>query len=450
MPMKDLTQDSISGHIIHMAAPAAMTMLTQIAYHLVDLYFVTRIGASATAGVNAAGNSIFLVAALTQVLGVGTAALVAHAAGRNDRVDANRIFNQSIVLAAVSGALTTTLLIAFAPLYLRSVASDGATIDAGITFILWVMPGYAMMFPWTALSSALRGTGVVKPTLVIHMLSVLINAALAPSLIAGYGTGKALGVMGAGLATSLSVIAGLLMLGIYSHRSQRYLSIEPRAMRPDLRQWGRILRIGVPTASEFILTFSSVAIVYYAIRNFGASAQAGFGIGSRVLQVALLPAMSIAFAAGPIAGQNFGANKSHRVKETFRNAAFMATAVMVIITICVQWRPGAFVSLFDADASSLSVAALFLQMMSWVFVAQGMVYLCSTMFQGLGNTVPALISSGTRFVAFAIPTLWLSTRPEFHIEQVWRLSMLSIALQAIVSLCLLHAEFRRRLLPVST
>jgi Na+-driven multidrug efflux pump len=221
--------------------------------------------------------------------------------------------------------------------------------------------------------------------------------------------------------------------------------IKPELMRPQLKQWRRILNIGLPAGAEFILTFLSVAVVYYVIRNFGASAQAGFGIGSRVLQVILLPGVAIALAVGPIAGQNLGAKNSERVKETFRKAAFIGAAAMSVIAIFLQWRPKALVGMFDADASAISVAALFLQLRSWGFVAQVLVNTCSNMFQGLGNTLPSLISSGTRFVVFSIPAVWLSVQPQFHIEQVWYLSNASVMLQAIVSLWLLRVEFQRRL-----
>src|SRR5262245_34907164 len=99
--MKDLTQGSIRQHIVTMAVPIAIGMFTQMAYQLVDLYFVTRIGVDATAGVNTAGNAMFIIMALTQVLSVGTVALIAHAVGRKDQADANLVFNQSMSLSIV-------------------------------------------------------------------------------------------------------------------------------------------------------------------------------------------------------------------------------------------------------------------------------------------------------------------------------------------------------------
>jgi putative MATE family efflux protein len=443
--MRDLTKDSIVHHILTLAAPIAVSMLAQLAYQLVDLYFVTRLGVAATAGVNAAGNATLLIIALAQVLNIGTAALVAHAVGRKRRDEANLVFNQSVVLAAGSAVLTMALLFLFAGPYMRSVAADAATVQDGIAFTCWVIPGIALMIPLTALGSALRGTGIVRPHIIVYTLSVILNACLAPVLIAGVGTGMALGVRGAGLATSISVAVAIVALTTYYVRAERYLEFRWALLRPRLDQWRRIVGVGLPAGGELILTFLSTAIAYYAIRNFGASAQAGFGIGSRVLQVILLPAIAIGFAAGPIAGQNFGARNPERVRQTFRYAALLGCITMAAITIGVQWGAKNLVDVFDADTRAAAAAVMFLQLISWTFVAQGLVYVCSSMFQGLGSTLPSLVSAGTRFLAFTSSVLWLSAQRGFSLEQVWYLLILSVGLQAAISLCLLRLELRRRL-----
>jgi len=73
---------------------------------------------------------------------------------------------------------------------------------------------------------------------------------------------------------------------------------------------------------------------------------------------------------------------------------------------------------------------------------------CSSMFQGLGNTKPVLLSSGARLITYALPLIWLSAKPEFRIEYVWYLSIATTTLQALLSLWLLRLEFRKRLVPL--
>ena len=122
--MKDLTQGPISRLLVAMAAPIAIGMLFQTLYFLVDLYFVSRLGDVAIAGVSSAGTVSFVILALTQMLGVGTVALVSQAAGRKDRAEANLIFNQSVLLSAICGLLTLVWGFLAGGAYVRWVAAD--------------------------------------------------------------------------------------------------------------------------------------------------------------------------------------------------------------------------------------------------------------------------------------------------------------------------------------
>ncbi|MBC9883045.1 MATE family efflux transporter [Bradyrhizobium sp. INPA01-394B] len=443
--MKDLTRGSIVSHIVSMAPPIVAGMITIMICQLVDLYFVSGLGEAAVAGVAAAGNAGFLVNALMQMLGVGTVALIAHAVGRKDRDDANIVFNQSVVLSVLAGLLTLLGGLALARPYMGAISVDAATIDAGATYFYWFMPALALQFITQVMGAALRATGIVRPSMLVQVLAVLINIALAPVLISGWGTGHAYGVAGAGLASSIAVFIGVLMLLGYFLRLERYVAFHPAQWRPQLRQWRRILNVGLPAGGEFVMIFIFMAAVYYVLRDLGPAAQAGFGIGTRVLGLIQMPALAVALAAGPIAGQNFGAGNHERVRETFVKAALIATAVMVALTILVQLAPGLFLASFSNDAETMRVALLFLKMISLNLVAQGLIFVCSSMFQGLGNTKPVLWSSATRVLTYSLPAIFLSTRPGFRIEYVWYLSNAATTLQAVQSLWLLRREFRKRL-----
>jgi putative MATE family efflux protein len=444
--MQDLTQGSIFNHLVRLSAPIAIGMLFQTLYVLVDLYFVAQLGDASIAGVGAAGNAQFLIMALTQVLGVGTMALIAQAAGRKDRDDANLIFNQSLLLAVVCALATVLGGYALTSAYMHSLGADAATIAAGTTYLYWFLPGLALQFAMIAMGSALRGTGIAKPTMIVQMLTVLLNALLAPIFIAGWLTHRPLGVAGAGLASSISIGVGVVLMFLYFVRLEKFVAFDPAMFRPRIETWKRILHIGLPPGGEFALMFVYLGVIYWVIRHFGASAQAGFGIGSRVMQAIFLPAMAVAFAVAPIAGQNFGGGHSPRVRETFRAAAILGSAIMLALTLMCQWRPEWFVRGFTTDPAVIAVGGEFLHIISWNFVASGLIFTCSGLFQALGNTVPALLSSASRLVTFVLPAIWLSTWPGFELKHLWFLSVSTVMLQALISLWLLRGELQKRLL----
>jgi len=295
------------------------------------------------------------------------------------------------------------------------------------------------------MGSGLRGTGIVKPTMMIQALSVLLNIVLAPILIAGWGTGYAMGVAGAGFASSIAIVVGIVLLGWYFLRVEKYVAFDAQLWRPRLAVWKRMLVVGLPAGAEFGLMFCYMVVIYWVISGFGATAQAGFVIGSRIMQSIFLPAMAIAFAAGPIAGQNFGANKPARVRDTFFKAAALSTVVMIGVTVFLQWRPEVLVAFFPSEPAEQEVGATFLRIISWTFIAQGIVFTCSGMFQGLGNTIPAMLSSGIRLAVFVPLAVWVSSQPKFHLDQVWWLSVATVWLQAVVSSLLLGHQFKHRL-----
>lgn len=443
--MKDLTTGPIPRHVVQMAVPIAMGMLLQTLYFFVDLYFVSRLGDAAIAGVSSAGNVMFVVFALTQTLGVGTVALVSHAVGRKDQQGANHVFNQAVMLAIICTAATLVGGYALAGSYMRFIGADAATTEAGTTFLHWLIPGLATQYAIIVGSSGLRGTGIVKPGMVVQMVTVVLNAILAPILIAGWGTGHPMGIAGAGLATTLSSMVGLALLAAYFVKLEHYVGFDAKHLRPDAKVLKRLLNIGLPAGGEFAMLGIFTGIMYWTMRDFGAAAQAGFGIGSRVMQMIFLPAMALAFAASPIAGQNFGAKQYNRVRETFRSAATIGAVIMAILTAIVQWRPEIFAMPFTSEPAVLAVCAEFLRYISWNFVAVGFVFTCSALFQALGNTWPALASTATRLITFAVPTIWIAHRPGFEMHLVFLLSVVTMFLQAIVSYALLKREFRKRL-----
>jgi putative MATE family efflux protein len=293
--------------------------------------------------------------------------------------------------------------------------------------------------------ATLRGTGIVKPTMILQMVTVFVNVVLAPVLIAGWGTGKPMGAAGAGLASTISIVVGVILSGYYFHKHEKYVSVAREKMRVQFEVWRRLIYIGLPVGLEFFLMSIVMAVIYWIIRDFGAAAQAGFGVGQGVMRIIMLPAMAVAFASAPIAGQNVGARKPDRVRETFRVAVMISVVIMVLETVLCQFESDFFIHIFTKEAAVVAVGVQFLMISSWNFAANGIIFCCSSMFQALGNTWPTIASSALRLTIFIVPALWLSTRPGFELHHIWYVSVATMFIQAGVSYALLRREFRLKL-----
>ena len=443
--MHDLTKGPVAGHVLQLSSFIALTMIFQTLYFLVDLYFVGRLGKEAIAGVGLAGNLTMVVLALTQALSVGATSLIAQAMGRKDAARAERVFNQAFVLSLGVGVTFCALGLAVRGAYAGALAADGATADQSVRYLDWYIPAMALQFALVAMGAALRGIGDVKLPTVIQVGTVLVNIVLAPVLILGWGTGYGLGVRGAALASFVAIAAGLVAFVVYFRRPASPLRFRVSMWRPDLGLWKEILRIGVPAGGEFVLMAVYAVLVYAIIRPFGAAAQAGFGVGIRLMQSMFLPAVAIGFATAPVAGQNFGAGLGARVRHTFFAAAGLSAVVMVAMTALSHIAPAAMIAAFNDDPGVVQFGAEYLRIISWIFLASGVIFVSSSMFQGLGNTVPPLASSAMRLVTFAIPAVWLSRQPGFQMRHVWYLSVASVMVHLTLNLLLLRREFRRKL-----
>ena len=324
-------------------------------------------------------------------------------------------------------------------------SADAATARLAGEYLLWFIPAMALQFPLGTMGAALRGVGNFKPGMLVSTVSVIINMIVAPFLIFGWGTGHAFGVAGAAMSSLISIVIGIVWLATYFISKEAYLHFTFADWRPELAKWKRMLAIGLPTGFEFAMMAVYQFIVYTITRSFGAAAQAGFGIGMRVIQAGFMPVVALGFAVAPVAGQNFGARLGSRVKATFKDAAFLASAVMLVFGIVCQLVPEPMIRAFSKDAAVIAIGTQYLRIISSNYIASGLIFVSSSMFQAMGNTLPSLISSGTRIILVGIPAVILTRSPGFQLNWIWYLSAASIVVQLAMSLILLRREFARRL-----
>jgi len=443
--VQDLTTGSLTGHLLKTTSFMLVSMVFQTLYVLIDLYWVGRLGTDAVAAVGLSGNLMFIVLAATQMLGVGTTTLVSHATGARDRARANLVFNQSQVLSLVVGGLFLVLAMAARRIYAESLSADEATLRFTGEYLLWFIPALALQFGLIAMGSALRGTGNFRPGMVVQTATVILNIVLAPVLIFGWGTGIAFGVAGAALSTLIAIAIGVAWMVVYFLPADAYLRFSFRDWAPRFDLWRDMLKIGLPAGAEFAFMAVYLMLVYAVSRPFGAAAQAGFGIGMRIIQACFLPVVALGFAVGPVAGQNFGARKADRVRQTFRTGAALAASGMFVLAVIVWLGAASMVGVFSSDPHVIAVGSEYLHIIAFNFVASGIVFVSSSMFQAMGNTIPSLITSAARIVIVAVPVMLLAQAPGFSLRWIWYISAGAVVVQLAMNLWLLRREFRLRL-----
>ncbi len=438
--MQDMTQGKIRAHLVRMMLFVLTGMVVQTLYSLVDIYWVGRLGKEAVAAVALSTNLMFAALAVTQMLSVGCVALVSQAAGQKRGEEVQRLFNQAQSLSTGAGVLFLLGGLALHRTYAERLAGDARTAELSIAFLRGFIPALALQFTMVGLGSALRGIGDMKPGLIAQTASVLLNMVLAPFLIFGWGTGRPLGVAGAALSTLVATMAAVLGLALYLRRGSTFLRVRLADWRPDFATWRRLLGIGLPAGAEFLLMSITFGVVYAVTKPFGAQAQAGFGIGSRLMQAGFMPAVAISFSAAAVVGQNFGSQRFERVRETAREGTKLVVVFMLAFTAVCQLAPARLVGLFSSAPEVVAAGVDYLRTVSWGYVASGTVFVCAGVFQGLGNTWPSLAASLLRALAFTVPVILSSMHGGLRMHSIWLLSLGSVLLQFALQQLLLWRE----------
>jgi putative MATE family efflux protein len=442
--MQDFTTGPLTRHLVKTMSFMLLMMVFQTLYVLIDLYWVGRLGTASVAAVGIAGNLMFAVLALTQMLSVGTTTVISHAMGRRDHAAARVGFNQSLSLAMLCGALFLAVALALRTRYATGQSADPETARQAAQYLLWFIPAMALQFPFVAMSAALRGTGNFKLGVVVGIATIVINMLVAPVLIFGWLGAPAMGIRGAAVASLLALVIGNAWLALH-FRGDAVLRYASAELRPRPAVWKRMLGIGLPAGFDFAMMAVYLFIVYAVTRPFGAAAQAGFGIGMRVIQAGFMPVVALGMSVAPIAGQNFGARHAGRVQHTFRDGALLATAMMVLFWIVCHVVPAGLIRIFTHDPAVIAIGDEYLRIVSWSFVASGVIFVAGSMFQAMGNTIPSIATSLVRILVVAVPIVVLARSPGFDLSTIWRLAVASVWAQLALALVLLRREFARRL-----
>jgi putative MATE family efflux protein len=442
--LKDLTQGSVWGNLMRMSAFLMASMLVQALYLLADMYWVGRLGKESVAAVGLAANLMALTLALTQMMGVGTTTLISHAAGVKNQDRARFVFNQSFLLSIVGGGALCFVAFLLRHPYCAALAASPETVRLGISYLAWFVPALFLQFPLIAMGAALRGAGVVKPTVAVLVVTVVLNLVLAPILIFGWVTGRVFGVKGAAMATFLALAIGVAVMFAYLATKEKYLAFDASVFRPDFALWRETFRIGLPAGAELGILGIYLIVVYVVIRHFGAEAQGGFAIGARVMQSLILPAVAVGMANAPMVGQNYAAHWPMRVRQSFWAACCVGSVMMLLLTVLCQFKSGAIVGLFSKQSDVVAVAAEYLRVISSTFLATGLIFASASVFQGLGNTRPPFLSSIIRLFVFAVPVLLLLRWRGLTLYHIWLISAGSIWIQALTNLCFLRSELRAK------
>lgn len=386
-----LLEGPILRSLLTLAIPIALANVLQAAYQLIDAFWVGRLGGAAVAAVSVTTPIMFLSIALGAGLAIAGSTLVAQYAGARNQDMVDHVAAQTLVMIVLVSVVLGALGYIAAPtiLQLMGVAQDvyvGAVAFMRVSFVGLVFNFFFFMF-----NALMRGVGEARLPVFIVLGTVILNFALDPLFIFGWGPIPRLGVSGAAVATvgtqSLAALVGLLLLLGGRHG----IHLVWRDFIPDPAYVKRAFLLGFPASIEQSARALGLTVLTFLITSFGTRTVAAYGVGSTVLQVVMIPAMGLSMAVAALAGQNIGAGNVERATRIGRLGTLMGfwslTALGALAFVFATQVVRFFV---PTDEGVIASGAVYLRIMalSWGFL--GAQFSMTGVLRASGNMVMAM------------------------------------------------------------
>jgi putative MATE family efflux protein len=434
---QDYTTGSLNRSILLLAIPMVLEMVLESLFAVVDVFWVSRLGADAVATVGLTESVLTLIFAVGMGLGMSTTAMVARRIGEKDANGAAVSAVQAIFLGLIVSLALGIPFFVLAPRLLGLMGASSAIVASGANYIRIVLGGSGVVLMLFLNNAILRGAGDAAIAMRLLWVSNILNLILDPCLIFGLGPFPKLGVTGAALATftgrGIGVLYQFYQLGKGTERLQ-ILSCHMRLRGTVL--W-RLIRVSISGILQFLISQASWIGLVRLVSLFGAPALAGYTIGIRIIIFAILPSWGLSNAAATLVGQNLGAGYSDRARNAvwrtgLWNMIFLGSVGIVFI-VFAPW----IIGLFTHDHAVVSVAVNCLRIFSCgnVAYAYGMVLLQA--FNGAGDTVTPTYVNLFGFWILEIPLAWwLATQTRMHVNGVFVSVVVAQSAIVLISLVL--------------
>ena len=433
---KSLTEGSIVGALVRLSVPIVAAYLLQTGYQITDTWWVGRLSAEAVAAVSLCFPINFLMIAIGGGLAIAGSVLIAQYKGRGQEREMNHVTAQTLIMVLAASIVLSTLGYAFSEPIIRFMGAEPNVLPDAVRFLQITFLGFIFVFGFFVYQSLTRGLGVVKIPMLIVLLTVILNFALDPLFIFGWGPIPAMGVAGAAMATlftqALAAAIGFVLLFKGTH------GLRPRLadFRPDWKVIRRTFKLGLPASVENATRALSMLLMTLLVARFGTIPVAAYGIGIRILTFVVIPAMGLAMATTTLVAQNLGAGKLDRAEQTTLYSSLIAFVAPTI--------GGLFLFLFAVPLAAFFVpnsqpaieeSAHFIRIIAFALGFIGLQHVITATLRGAGNTMAAMVLTIVSAWVIQFPLAYvLSQHRSLGIDGIWWSHPFAMAASAIASL----------------
>jgi len=409
MKTVDLTQGNVPRLLATQAIPMIWGIFAVISMNLADAYFVGQLGTDELAAMGFTFPIVMIMTSVTFGIGMGTSSLISRAIGSKDQDEVRGYATASILLALVAAIiLATTGILTIEPVF-RLLGAPEHIIPLIDNYMrIWYLGSFLIVVPMVG-NSAIRATGNTKLPSYVMISVAVVNVILDPIFIFGWFGFPAMELKGAALATVVSSSIAFL-IGFYILKVKlNFLAFE-HCYKSLWTRWKALLYLAVPAAATNLISPISIAITTWLVAQYSSDAVAGYGIAARIESFMLIVLMALSTVIAPFAGQNWGAKRFDRLTEAV-SASFKFSWIWGIAVSLLLWLTADyFLVAFTDDPDAIAVAKSYLLVVSMTFSFLGMIMMTSSIANGMGNPLPALLFTVSRLLVVYLPLVWILSK----------------------------------------
>lgn len=409
----DLTRGSIPAHFRTLAVPAAIGMLFNTLYNVVDIFFAGLLSTSAQAGLALGFQAFFITLSVGVGLGAAMSALVGNALGAGNHRMARRLVAQGLTYGFIAAGLLALSGLWYGPALIHLVSDPGEYRDAGLRYFYWLLlalPGFLLAHGCNGILQAHGDAVSMQRALIVAFFA---NIALNPLLIFGIpGLIPGIGFDGLAISTVISQTGVMIYMIRQVLRRRRMQRMRIAYFAPRLNRFTVISVQVLPTAVSFMVMLLSGFVMQFALKIFGEHAIAGFGVAIRLEQILLLPVLGVTGAVLPIASQNFGARDFQRVRAALYYC-WKVGFIMTAMAIPILWGLSPhLMRLFTTDPEVVRVGVSYLRVDSLILPIYMMLFSINSLLQALKRPIWTVWISlyrqgfGVAFFVWVFVGLW--------------------------------------------
>lgn len=391
-----LTTGALPGHIRRIALPMSVGFFFNTMYNVVDSFYAGRISTEALAAMALSFPVFFIIIAISGGLSRGASALIANAIGAEDKEEEATLSGQVFSLAILSAIGVSIVGLSLATPLFHLLGASGSYLELAKDYTGPLFIG-AVFFLLNSMSNAiLLAHGDSKTYSRTLIIGFFLNLILDPWFLYGGLGVPAMGIKGIAWATVLiQALGAVYLFSIVVIRGYVTRSCAHHLI-PKLKIYRQILRQGIPTSFNLMSIALGFFVITYFLQFYGEAAVAAFGVGTRIEQIALLPAIGLSSAIVSIVGQNNGAGKTDRVRECVRLCFKYGLYLIITASVLLFVFASPLVRLFTNDPEVIDTGIKYVRIVSfiqWSYVS-GFVYI--GFLQALKRPIYGFIESFTR------------------------------------------------------